>query len=359
MKRLSIGSFILLLGLALFAQRPGEAFRLVHSDKLFLNRTETEQILELQGNVHFFYGKIEFRSNRALILDNQKIARLTGNVIVSNDTLRMQADSLAYYRNPGQMNLGGNVKITETKPDGSFRRFNADFANYDKPNDKLTTWGHVEAYDLVENGLANCGYALWDRKNGYAYMIENPLIKVGTSDTLYIEAQKIEYFEPEEKLVATFGVRVQNVDYTVSSDFLLYFAQEEKAIFTGLPRFSSDYATATAREFYLYFEERDLKRAELADSCRVDFAEEEGAGQTNWILADFIGIEFADQGIREFLAENNVSYYYQQDKAEERDYFQNRAGGQYLEAKFDEDNKLIYINMKNSIKGVYKFEAKT
>jgi lipopolysaccharide export system protein LptA len=360
MKKCLIGSLLLLIILVLPAQRrAAETFRLVHSDKLFLNRSDTEQVLELNGNVHFFYGKTEFKANRALILDTSKIARLTGNVVVANDTLTLSADSLAYYRNSQQMNLGGRVRIDEVKPDGSQRWFSSDFANYDQLNQKLTTWGNVKAYDLMENAFASCGYAFWDRKAGYAYMIENPRLHTGSPDTLFIAAERIEYFDEEEKIVATFGVKVDSQDYHATSDFLLYFVQEEKAVFTGMPVFRSGFATAQAREFYLYFTERELTRAELVDSCRVDFAEEEGAGQTNWVLAEYVRIGFNGKNLRDFRAENGVSYYYQQEEEEERDFFQNRSTGQYLEAMFTPDSKLEYIRMRDSINGVYRFRSKT
>lgn len=359
MKKYLIGSLLLLMVVAVLAQsRAAETFRLVHSDKLFLNRTETEQILDLSGNVHFFYGKTEFKADRALVLDTSKIARLTGNVVVANDTLTLRADSLAYYRNSQQMNLGGRVRIDEVKPDGSQRWFSSDHANYDQLNQKLTTWGNVRAFDLVENAHASCGYAFWDRKAGYAYMIENPRLYTGSPDTLFIAAERIEYFDQEEKVVATFDVRVDSQDYHTTSDFLLYFVEEEKAVFTGMPVFRSGFATARAREFYLYFTERELRRAELVDSCRVDFTEEEGAGQTNWVIADYVQIGFNGDNLRDFRAENRVSYYYQQEEGE-KDYFQNRSTGQYLEAMFTPDNKLEYIRMRDSINGVYKFRSKT
>ena len=32
----------------------------------------------------------------------------------------------------------------------------------------------MSSYDKDEKASATCGYAFWDRKNGYAYMVENP-----------------------------------------------------------------------------------------------------------------------------------------------------------------------------------------
>lgn len=359
MRKIWIGSLFLLLSVLLSAKNPPEPFKLVHSDKLFLNRTETEQILELVGNVHFFYGKTEFKSDRALILDKQKIARLTGRVKVSNDTLSLASDSLAYYRIPEIMNLGGNVYITEKKPDGSLRWFRSQQAVYDKANQKLTTWERVEAYDLVENAHASCGYAFWDRLLGYAYMVESPRLRSGTADTLAIQADKIEYFDKEKKVMATFNVRVHSRDYDASSDFLLYFTKEDKAVFTGEPLFESEYARATAREFYLYFKDRDLKRVELVDSCKVWFSEAKTAPKTNWVSAAFVRLSFEGERLLDFSAERDVSYFYEQPEGQKKDYFLNRATGDYLEAKFTSDNKLDLMKMQRGIKGVYKFHSKS
>ena len=359
MKKIWIGSLFLLLSLVLGAKNPPEPFKLIHSDKLFLNKTENEQILELVGNVHFFYGKTEFKSDRAIILEKQKIARLTGRVKVSNDTLSLASDSLAYYRIPEIMNLGGDVFITEKKPDGSLRRFNSQNAIYDKANQKLTTWGKVEAFDLVENAWASCGYAFWDRLLGYAYMVESPRVRSGTADTLAIEADKIEFYDKEKKIVATFNVKVQARDYDASSDFLLYFMNEDKAVFTGEPIFESIYARATAREFYLYFKKRQLDRVELVDSCKVWFSESKAEDKTNWVSADFVSLDFEGESLVEFTAEHEVSYFYEQAAAPKKDYFLNQATGAYLEAKFTPDNKLDTMKMKTGIRGVYKFHSKS
>ncbi len=347
-----IGSLLLLLILPLAGT---EQFRLIHSDKLFLARVQEEQVLELTGKVHFWYGQTEFKSDRAQIFDKQKIARLNGNVSVANDSLYLEADSLAYYRIPEELNAGGKVYISETRQTGSFRWFRSDFATYNKTDDKLTVWRNVSSWDKDENATATCGYAFWDRKNGYAYMIEDPFVQAGIEDTLYVTADKIEFFDEDRKLVATFNVDVSTRDYRATSDFLIYFLKEDKAVFTGQPRFQSDWATAQALEFNLYFTERKLTQAELIDSCMVYFSEERLGEQRNWVRADYINLSFEQDAIREFTAEKDISYYYFQEKQEKRDFFINSASGEFLEAKFNSDNKLDLMKMRRSIKGIYIF----
>lgn len=351
-----IGSLLLGLIIPLAAQK--ESFKLVHSDKLFLNRQNNEQVLELTGKVHFWYGNTEFKSDRAMIFDTQKIARLAGRVQVVNDSLSLKADSVAYYRNTEVLNLGGGVRVTETRKSGSLRWFESQYAVYNRKEDKLTVWKDVSSWDKDEKARATCGYAFWDRKNGYAYMIENPFLSSGLEGELTIKADKIEYFDHERKVIATFNAEVRSEDYLMQSDFLIYQLDDEKAIFTGRPHFSSDYATATAREFYLWLKERKLHRAELQDSCRVFFAEESGAEHDSWVTAEYISILFDGKAIREFSAEDKVQYYYHQTKKEKQDEYINSAKGSFLEAKFNEDNKLELMRMNRSVSGSYKFHNK-
>jgi lipopolysaccharide export system protein LptA len=259
-----------------------EKFKLVHSDKLFLNNVNQENILELLGNVHFFYGKTEFFSNRALIYDTQKIARLMGTVKVNNDTLNVTADSISYYRIPNKLDLTGNVIITEVKEkDKVFNRFTCDKGSYDKINEIITAKDKVTAFSQSEKSRAKCNFAYWDRKNGYGYLTEQPELWSEGKDTLYIRSEKMEFFDKDHRIIATFNVTAQSKDYTATSDFLLYYLKEDKAIFQGEPRFTSSFADATAEEFYLYFKERKLYRAELKDTCLVWFADEQNKPKTN------------------------------------------------------------------------------
>ncbi len=356
-------SFALLLtlfigiNLSLFAAKTSpEKFRLIHADKLFMTKTYEEQALELSGKVHFFYGNTEFKSDRALILDLKKIARLSGNVVVNNDSLILTADTLAYYRIPELMNVGGRVTATHSNSSGAYRWMQSDFASYDKKNDILTCWSRVSSYDKEENARARCGYAQWDRAKGYALMLEQPYLTSAQNDTLNITAEKMEFFDQEKKLIATFDVQVNSRDYNATSDFLIYFMNDDKAVFTGEPRFVSDYATATANEFHLLLTERKLKRAELIDSCRVDFSEEKGGEQKNRVFADLISMDFWDDQLRGFEAEGLVNYYFQQDEAPKKDFFVNSATGSYLQAEFDENSKLRTMQMKTGVKGKYVFK---
>ena len=358
MKKILLGSCILFFLMPLFAVKKTnpDKFRLINADKLYMSKFATEQILELNGNVHFFYGNTEFKSDKAMIFDTQKIARLFGSVKVTNDTLRLESDSLAYYRIPQVLNLGGQVKITQQTNTGNVRWFKGDYGIYDQARDTVTTWSNVSSYDQSEEAFAECGYAFWDRTAGYAYLIESPRVRFGTTDVLKIKADKMELFEKEKKLIATFNVEAQSNEYQASSDFLIYFAEEDKAVFIGEPHFNNRFADASAQEFHIWFEDRKISRAALVDSCKVIFSQDENGVKENWVHAQNINLSFLDDRITEFTADSEVTYYFVQPQEEKRDHFINSASGSYLEAKFGEDNKLKQMNMQGAIRGKYKFK---
>ncbi|MDD3577704.1 MAG: hypothetical protein PHS23_01760 [Candidatus Cloacimonetes bacterium] len=356
MKKIIAGSLLLLFCLSIWSKTDPERFRLVHSDKLYMSNISSGQILELAGKVHFFYGDTEFKSDRAIILDGPKIARLSGRVVVQNDSLNLVADSLAYYRIPQVLNMGGRVRLTQSTKEGMTRWMQGDYGIYDQGKDTFTAWSRVQAYDQAENGTAKCGYAFWDRSRGYAYLIEQPVVSAGTADTLTVSADKMEFFEEERKLVATFNVQVNSKDYNASSDFLIYFDEEEKAVFIGEPKFFNDFATASAQEFHLWFDKRELRKAALMDSCVVHFAQEENGPKENWVKASNIVLNFVDDRIEDFEADSKVSYYFVQEQSAKQDFFINSAQGQVLRAKFDADNKLKLMDMSGRIRGRYIFK---
>ncbi len=336
---------------------PEEKFRLIHADKLFLSKVYDENILELTGNVHFFYGKTEFKSHQAYIFDMQKIVRLIGNVRVKNDTLHAVSDSTSFYRILNRLYFGGNVEITEQEKKGTFNRFRCQNGIFDRAKNTITTWKNVSAYSQSENARAVCGYAFWDRARGYGYLLEQPQLWSEGRDTVHVRSEKMEYFDEDKKIIATFNVSAVSRDYVMTSDFLIYFLKEEKAVFVGEPKLSSDFSDAVADEFVLFLKDKKLVKAELKDSCLIYFAEERGKPKTNWVQAKYVKMNIVNDYLSDFTAEEKVRYFYRQEPEEKRDFFINQAEGEFLFAIFKTDGKLERMKMLDKIKGIYRFKA--
>ena len=144
----------------------------------------------------------------------------------------------------------------------------------------------------------------------------------------------------------------------IFSDFLLYFSDDEKAIYQGRPRLTSEFADAYAQEFQIYFEEDKIKLVNLYDSCRVHFKTAEDSDKNSWVTAKEMTFEYLDGKLKLCDAQINVESYFDQDKTETRDLVINEASGQHLILKISEDEKIESIQMMQNIKGVYKFIKK-
>ncbi|MCF7858669.1 MAG: hypothetical protein K9N07_05015 [Candidatus Cloacimonetes bacterium] len=342
----------------LSAQEELRPYKLINADKLIITKVKSEYVTNLFGNVHFFYGNTEFFSDKADIYDQQKIVKMQGNVKVYDDTLSLFADKVDYFRKKELLMLQGTVLATETHHDSTIRTFAAEKIEYFRNSREFYAFENVFTYDERESIKGYCGELKYLMNDKYGYLLKDPLLTIAKNDTLSISAEKIEYFKDYNKVAATFNVRTFNSDFEMNSDFLLYFTDEEKAVYLGKPQFSSDLANAYAREFRIFFEEQKIKKALLQDSCYVEFSEKAEEPKLNWALGDLMQFNFSDGNISDCQAEGSVNSYFQQAENDKRDFSANDAEGEYLFIDIAEENKIKRISMQKNVRGKYKFKHK-
>ena len=364
MKKILISNKLLLLVLLFFIfPLSGEEtelrpYKLINADKLIAKKVNDEIVTNLMGNVHFFYGETEFFTNTADIYEKQKIVRMWGNVQVFDDTLSLYADKVDYFRETEKLFFEGNVFVQETHADSTIRTFEADQVEYFRNEREFYAIENVFSYDQRENIYGECGKLNYYLNDGYGYLMKQPRMRLIDQDSLAISAEKIEYFKDYKKVVATFNVKTVSGEFNINSDFLLYFSDEEKAIYLGNPTFESDFADAVATEFQIFFGQQKISRAVLLDSCRVEFKTENATEKNSWVIADQIEFNFDDGKITFCDATNNVTSYFQQEKTETRDFTINEASGSRLLIYISEGNKIDSMDMHKAVQGMYKFKKK-
>ena len=339
----------------LHAEEELRPYKLINADKLIINKIEGEYITNLFGNVHFFYGDTEFFSDKADIFELQKIVRMQGNVRVYEDTLSLFADNVDYFRKTERLFLHGNALATETHSDSTIRTFEAEEVEYFRNSREFFAKENVITYDERENMHGTCGELKYFMDDGYGYLMKEPVLSIADKDTLSISAEKIEYFKDYKKVAATFNVKTFSRDFLMSSDFLLYFADEEKAVYLGEPKFASDLADATAIEFRIFFEEQKIRKAILQDSCFVQFSEVEDEPKKSWAIGDFMEFKFTKGNITHCEATGNVSSHFQQEATKSNDFSANTSQGEHLIIEMDGQNRIERISMKDKVHGIYKF----
>ncbi len=361
MKRLT-GSFLLLLLVSSIflgsEEQELRPYKLINADTLIVKKVNEEYISILKGNVHFFYGETEFFADNADIYEKQKIARMFGNVEVYDDTLSLFAEQVDYFRLTEKLFLTGDVFAQETHADSTIRTFEADSVSYFRELRELHAYENVRSYDQREEIHGECGKLSYFLEEGYGYLIIEPIISMTGNDTLEISAEKLEYFDEYQKVVANFNVSTRSSEFEMTSDFLLYFSKEEKAIYLGNPFFTSEFADAKALEFQIFFEEQKIKQAILQDSCLVVFKTEETAEKSSWVSADEMIFDFDDGRIELCEAKSNVLSFYEQRKSGNKEFVVNEAEGEHLLIKINEENQIEWIEMRQAVQGMYKFENK-
>lgn len=350
MKKILIGS-LLLLSVFLFSE-DSRPYRLINADVGTATKVNDATVMKLVGNVHFFYGETEFFSNTAELYDTEKITILSGNVKVFEDSLSLFADKVKYFRLTEKLLLEGNVLAREDHADSTYRTFTADSISYYRAEKEFEAYENVKVFDEREKIYGNCGFLKYEMNNGYGYLLKRPVLSF--KDSLEISAEKIEYFEEFSKIIANFDVITKSDDFTIYSDFFLFFEKEEKAIFLGKPKFISDYAEADAKEIRLYFLENKFNKAELQEECFVKFSTKQNDVKKNWISSTLMQLDFEDGKIKVCDAEGDVKSYFHQEKAKNVDFMINDVSGQNMKFLF-ENNEVEEIIILDKIDGIYKF----
>ena len=330
-------------------------YKLINADTLKLKKSKGEYITNLSGNVHFFYGSTEFYADYAEVFEKQKITRMIGDVKVYEDTLSLFAEKVEYFRIPEIIKLNKNVFCKEVHSDSTMRTFHGDFVEYKQKQKILTAERNVRVYDEREQFVGTCNFLTYNRKTGYGYLKENPVLNINKQNDLKITAEKFEYFNEFKKVVATFNVNTKSSDYEIKSNFLLYFNEENKAIYQGNPTFVSEMSEATATQFTIFFENQKLSKAVLEDSCKVNYKNNSDDEKHNLITANQMEFFFKNGNLKKCIARQNVNSYHLQKDDSNKDFMKNLVKGNKLILKLEADS-LDSINLFQAKEGSYYFE---
>lgn len=336
-----------------------KSYKIINSDNVVLNKTNDKYILNMSGNVNFFYGQIEFLCDKGTIVELTETAKLFDNVVVKKDTLTITSD-YAYYNNIDEIvQFKGNVIAYEYDANNVLKReFQADTLVYNRKKEEIVASKNVIAQEFTENITAKSGYLEYHRNEGYGFMNIKPIIE-NKKDSLTISSEKMEYYADFDKVVAMFNTQTKLNEAEIYSNFLIYYTEEGKAVFSGQPRIETDFGIGTAETFNLLFVENKLSHVEFINECRLDFSFEEKDDFTNWLTAEKIDIFFENKKPQSMLAENNVVYQIisEEEKEASKDYSRNDSSSRKLEVVFTEDNEIEEIRQSENIQGTYVFKS--
>ena len=348
---------IILLAISLQATEP-VVYSLINSDRLNIHRRNDEYITYLRGNVHFFYDDIEFKADMADIYERQEFVVLRGNVIVLQDTLKITCNDAQYYHQNQYLNVQGNVVLTETINQETVRRITCDSGTQYRERGEFILQGNVLSYDEKESLFSSSGFATFNQQTGYGYMIERPVIWRTGADSLALYAEKIEFYEDTNRVVASFNVITQNQDITVKSSFLIYYGDEEKIVYIGNPQFYTESGDGNADLLTVYLEDNDVKEIHMDENCYIEFSANNSLDRDSWIRSDFMKLFYDSGNPKEFIATENVSSFFLQQQQVQKNNMDNNVSGDILHILFNEESKVQLLQKTDNISGKYRFIRK-
>ena len=360
-RKLSLLCFLFILAFQSYVcETPNQTepvtYRLINTNQLNINRVNEEYITYLRGDVHFIYAEIEFLADMADIYEIQEYVVLRGNVVIIQDSLSISCNDAQYYHKTEYLRFQGNVVMTETQSDGLIRRVTSNTGMHYRDRGEFILQGNVQGYDERDSFFGQSGYAMYNQQTGYGYMIERPVIWRTEPDSLALFAEKIEYFEDSNRVVASFDVITQNSDIVVKSNFLIYYGDEERIVYIGEPRFFTDNGDGNAELITVYLENNDIKEIQMDGDCFIEFSSENSGVKDNWIRSNNMNLFYQGNIAQEFIATGMVSSFFLQNRQQRRDSMDNNVNGDVLHIFFDDDSNVSELRINQGVRGKYRFQ---
>lgn len=191
-----------------------------------------ELVIDLISNVEVTDGEITVTSDSGTVWQESGNAVFFGNVTVESDTLTGTSHYLEYLKDAGMITMTGDVVLTDGET-----IIQAEEVVYFRGSGKATARENV----LMTGpwlGQVEGQYALYDRERGSLFVTVDPILRrFEEGDSLIVTAQRLEFF-PEHNSAEAQGdafVRMPQMDFSATSEYLRYFGDEDKFELFGSP----------------------------------------------------------------------------------------------------------------------------
>ena len=339
----------------MLCQEKDHHYILKNANLVKIDKIENDTITTLKGDVDLIYNDIEFFADNAQIFQKDRKVKLFGNVRAIDDTLEAGAQKATYFHKNTVLKLEEDAYFIENSSDTMIKKINADFIEYQKENKKVHALNNIVATDFIEEVVCTCGKFRYDMETDYGLARENPVLTFQRDNELIISSKQMELFTKDKKLTATYDVKVETEDTYATSNFLIYFNDEEKAVMLGNPQFTSSISTAYAEEFQVFFKDEKIHQLLLVKNAVIHFKEEKGIGKENYLYAEKVRMDINNDKITYMQARNVSRSFFEQ--REDQDILINKLATMQLQVFFDEGEKIKTIIAEDDIKGNYTFST--
>jgi len=327
---------------------------LKNADNLFGTEINGEQVRELSGNVEFFQGNIFLKCNKAIQYLSSNKVEVIGNVILSQDTLKLFTENGVYFGDSKITSSPSKVRITDGivelkansgKYEASQRLaifynnvvFNdkkntiySDTTFYYRDSSKIFAYGKVKIVS-DDNNIIYCDTLEHYRNNKYSILRGNPQLirfdstnitdSIKTSykvDTLFVKSKLLISDRSEKNLlIAIDSVKFLRNEISFFCKKLTNLTKDSIFILEKDPVIWYQKSQIFADSITVFIKNKNINRI-VASNNAFMLSEADSLFPTlfNQIMGDTITIYFSENKLDSILSiQKAIALYFQTDSA--------------------------------------------
>jgi len=297
--------FLLVLALALMlpgTARSQEGFD-ISADNLLGTRTDSSEIIVLQGNVRILHGSTLATADSGIYDRTREIIKLIGNVGVKDGDVGITGERGRYLRNARQVVFTRGIEVRDTSTTLQADRgiydldseildveghvvysegstlIRADRATYSRATGFVKTAGAVYMADEKSGAVLRADEVTYDREEGFGLAVGAPWLEVPDRDGkegTHITADSMEIYVEQRRVVAIGDVGILRGDTHAEAGRALFLERENKTVLTENPRVTEGASSIAGETITVFSADGEISRAIVSGAARSVYEPPDG-----------------------------------------------------------------------------------
>ena len=310
-----------------------------HSDKSFYD--QKKRINRLTGNVKIEYDSLKLSANKIIYYIKYDYANLYGNIeIISGKYQKITSSTGSYYSDKGLAKLYTNVKVVDKSSVST-----GDTIFYYKEKDFTEIYGHGKIIDS-ENDIEIEGDYISSDKKELVNIYGNAVI-FQPSDSVKIYADTLILDRIINKSFARNNVKIYQDDVFSEADFTEFNHSDSTMILTGNAHLDFDGNDVKGDSIFISFLNKKVNSVDVIGHAQT-VNTPDSSKKVNKFQGKEIYMNFSDQKLKKMRAiYNAISVFY----------FEDDAGANSITADsihvYFKKNEIDYINEFGGVQGIF------
>lgn len=323
---------------------------LIHADILRNRTRDGKAVKELIGSVHLIQDDLQVTCDKAIHFQEEGRLIFEGNVVFWDTVRTLNARHVIYYEASRHANATGDVVIVQDT-----MRIECQKAIYYDEKGEAFFDGGVLLTDLASGSTVNGQKGAYLEKDGLAKVLGNPVFtEKDTTDSVRMEiyGEQIEYRTDDRLAIARDSVLVLRSDLRATSDLLEYNREDGWAILTGSPKITRGQEIMQGDKISLFFQEGNINQVLVNDNAFTEIpADTLDSGRINWMRGETMDLMLADGQLYQAVITGQAeALYYPVEEGKQQGV--NRVSGDQI-TLWTKEGEVTRIKVSGGTEGTY------